>query len=226
VVAGNPDLIPQQAWVYEAALEQRFWGSGALVLTYRHFDINDVVDRVPILSPAGVILADAPGNIGTGTKDEYQLSLTVPMARLGVKDAQLKGQVTKRDTKVRDPLLGGTREISVLHPIDWEIHWSQDLPQWKATWGADLYNALRERYYRLTEIETRKISASLWLYAEYKPKPDWVIRFEAQAVNWRDAKRIREVYIGPRVNGKLDYTDVRSLEWRGSYIVRVRKIFG
>ncbi len=226
VVAGNPDLIPQQSWVYEGALEQRFWGSGALVLTYRHFDIDDVVDRVPILSPAGVILADAPGNIGTGTKDEYQVSLTIPMARLGVKDAQLKGQVTKRDTKVRDPLDGRTREISVLHPIDWEVHWSQDLPQWKATYGLDLFNASRERFFRLTEIETRKQTASLWLNAEYKPRPDWVIRFEGQALNFRNVKRIREVYTGPRSNGRLDYTDVRDLEWGGSYIVRVRKIFG
>ena len=32
------------------------------------------------------------------------------------------------------------------------------------------------------------------------------------------AKRIREVWVGPRTTGRLDYTDVRDLEWGGSLV--------
>ena len=237
VVAGNPDLNPQRAWVYEAAYERRFWKAGAVVLTVRHYDISEVVDRAPIFAlqppppgqpgpPALVAVADAPGNIGAATKDEVQASVTIPLERFHIRAAQLKAQVTKRWSKVDDPLLGGTREISLLRPIDWEVHFSQDLPRWKATWGADLAGGFRERAFRLAEIETKKFSPSLWLYGEYKPRPDFIIRLEAQGVTARNSRRVREVYIGPRNLGRLDYTDVRSLEWGGALYLRLRKTFG
>jgi len=226
VVAGNPDLTPQQAWVFEAAYERRFWGAGAAVLTVRHFEINDVVDRVPIVSPLGVILADAPGNIGKGTKDEVQASITIPLDRFGIPAAQLKAQATWRESEVKDPLTGVNREISALHPIDWEVHYNHDLPRLKSTFGIDAIGGFRERFFRLSEIETRKFSTWVVGFVEYKPRPDWVIRVEAHGMTLRNARRIREVYVGPRNLGQLDYTDVRDLEFGGSFYLRIRKTFG
>ena len=224
--AGNPDITPQQAWVVEAAYERRFWGGGAAVVTARHFEIADVVDRIPVVSPAGFILADTPGNIGKGTKDELLASLTLPLDRLRIRAGQLKGQVTVRRSEVTDPLTGERRDISGLRPVDWEAHFSQDLPRWKSTWGIDAFMGLRERYFRLNEIETRKLTTFVTVFAEYKPRPDWILRVEAQGINQRSARRIREVYAGPRNLGVLDYTDVRDLEWGGSLYFRLRKTFG
>lgn len=226
VVAGNPDLTPQQAWVYEATVERRFWKDGSLVLTYRRFDLSDVVDRRPIFGPTGAVLADAPGNIDTGTKTEIAAGLTLPLDRLGVKAAQLKGQVTWRDTKVVDPLTLSNRQISTLHPVDWELHFSQALPQWQTTWGLDLLGGFRERVFRLTEVETKKVSPYLILYTEHRLASDLTLRIEANGINMRAAKRIREVYVGPRSLGVLNYTDVRDLEWGGNVIIRLRKTFG
>jgi len=226
VVAGNPDLTPQQAWVYEATVERSFWKDGAIVLTYRRFDLSDVVDRMPILGPTGAILADAPGNIGSGRKTEIQAGLTAPLDRLGLRSAQLKGQVTWRDTRVLDPLGPSNRQISTLHPVDWEAHFTQALPQWRMTWGLDLLGGIRERVFRLTEVETKKISPYLILFVEHRLTPDTTLRVEANGINMRDAKRIREVYSGPRSLGRLSYTDVRDLEWGGNLMIRLRKTFG
>ncbi|WP_293900063.1 TonB-dependent receptor [Phenylobacterium sp.] len=235
VVAGNPDLTPQQAWVYEAAYERRFWGAGAALLTVRHFDITDTVDRGPARDGRGAIIrdpltgqaaADRPDNIGPGTKDEIQASLTVPLQRFGIRAAQLKLQSTWRDTQVTDPITGRSREISGQHPIDWEGHYSQDLPRWNATWGIDAIGGYRERFFRLAEIETKKYSTWVVVYGEYKPRPDLSIRVEVNGVTLRNARRIREVYVGPRNLGRLDYTDERSAEFRGSVNVRVRKTLG
>jgi outer membrane receptor protein involved in Fe transport len=238
LTAGNPDLTPQQAWVAEAAYERRFWGAGAVVLTARHYEIANVVDRIPVFGIGGVVLADVPGNIGKGTKDELQASIALPLDRLGVHAAQFRGQVTRRITKVVDPLTGRSREISVarfsqdtrdlslLGPVGWDAHFTQDLPRWKAVWGVDVLGGVRESAYRLSEIETRKISTQILVFAEYKPRPDLTLRLEAQSINQRNVRRIRQVYSGPRNLGVIDYTDVRDLEWGGSLLVRLRKTFG
>lgn len=225
VVAGNPNLRPEQAWVFEVAAERRFWQGAAAVLTLRHYDLSDVVDRMPVRNALGIVVADAPGNIGEGTKDEVQASLTLPLDRFGVKRAQLKGALTWRSSEVVDPLTGETREISGLHPIDWEAHFSQDLPAWKLVWGVDAVGAFRERWYRFSEIETRKISTWVVVFTEYKPRPDWILRVEAVGATLRNAKRIREVYVGRRDNPLLhDFDDIRDLEWGGHLNVRLRKL--
>ncbi|HEY8572335.1 TonB-dependent receptor plug domain-containing protein [Phenylobacterium sp.] len=243
VTSGNPDLRPQQAWVYEAAYERRFWGAGAVVLTVRYFDLTDVVDRIPIfgvpptpLAPAP-ILADAPGNIGPGTKLEYVASITLPLERLGLSGAQFRGQVARRETSVTDPVTGLDREISSmrydgvrepgpLSPIVWDAHFTQDLPRWRAVWGIDAIGAFRETAYRLSEVETKKMSTQVLAFYEWKARPDITLRVEAQAFNQRNAKRIREAYFGPRNLGLLNYVDVRDLEWGGSLFFRFRKAFG
>ena len=238
LTAGNPNLTPQQAWVIEAAYERRFWGAGAVVLTARHYALSDVVDRIPVFGVGGVVLADVPGNIGSGTKNELQASLSLPLDRLGVHAAQFRGQVTRRITRVEDPLTGRHREISVprftpdtrelsqLGPVGWDAHFTQDLPKLKAVWGIDVVGGARESAYRLTEVETRKVSTEVLIFGEYKPRPDLTIRLEAQTMNQRHVKRIREVYRGPRNLGVIDYTDVRDLEWGGSLLIRLRKAFG
>ncbi len=239
LVAGNPDLKPQQDWVMEAAYERRFWKSGAAVITLRHHELSDVVDRGPVRNAAGVAVADRPENIGDGRREEVSFSLSLPLERRKVPNGgQLRLQATRRWSEVKDPLTGEAREIStlksssdirepsVLAPVSWEAHFTQDLPALKAVWGVDVIGAYRDRAYRLSEIETRKISTWVLVFAEYKPRPDWIIRLEAMGLNGRNAKRIREVYIGPRNLGRLDYTDVRSLEWNGAMYLRVRKTFG
>lgn len=234
--AGNPDITPQQAWVYEAVYERRFWGAGAVLLTARRSSLSDVVDRVPVFGPGGVILADAPGNIGHGTRDELQVGVTLPLDRLGVRAAQLRAQATRRWTRVTDPLTGERREISnlrsesrdpsVTSPVSWEVHYTQDLPQLRLVVGADVIGGYHEAAYRLSEVETKKVSTTIGLFAEHKFRPDLILRVEAQAMNDRNVRRIREVYLGPRVLGRLDYTDVRNLEWGGSLFFRLRKTFG
>ena len=196
------------------------------MLTYRRFELNDVVDRIPIFGPTGVILADAPGNIGGGTKTEIQAGLTLPLDQVGLASGQLKAQATWRDTRVVDPLSAGTREISTLHPIDWEVHFSHAVPVWRMTWGIDILGGFRERIFRLTEIETKKLSPYVSLFTEHRLAPDLSLRVEFSGITLRNAKRIREVYVGPRNLGRLNYTDVRDLEWGGDIMIRLRKTIG
>ncbi|MDP2212901.1 TonB-dependent siderophore receptor [Phenylobacterium sp.] len=225
VLAGNPDLRPQQAWVSEAAFEQRWSNGVVLVATLRMSDLADVIDRAPIFVQ-GVAVADAPGNLGDGARREAVVNLTLPLDRMGLRGGQLKGQGTWRETEVVDPLTGETREISGQRPVEWEAHFTQDLPALRTNLGMDVLGGYRERYFRLSEVETRK--AGIWVVAfgEYKPRRDLILRVELQNLGARNVQRIREVYVGPRSDEQLAYVDVRDLEYGRAIFVRLRKTFG
>jgi len=223
VHAGNPRLTPQQDWVYEAAYDRRFWSGALATVTLRHYQLSDVIDRAPIYDPAGTY--DAPGNIGSGTKDEAAFALTLPMDRLGVANGVFTGQATLRQSRVIDPTTGLPRPISGLHPLDAQIHFTQGLAPLKAIWGFDVFNQWRETYYRFDEIDIDTLKTYGVLFAEYKPRSNLAIRFELDNIGARAFRHVREIYDGPRSTTPLAYTDIRDLHGGRTFYLRVRKTF-
>jgi hypothetical protein len=224
ITAGNPDLVPEQAWVSEAAIEQRFGADTVIVLTARRSALSDVVDRAPIFLPTGVF--DAPSNIGDGTKDELIVSLSLPMERLGLKGATIRGQSTWRRSEVTDPTTGEEREISGLRPVEWEAHFTHDLPAYRVSWGVDAWSAWRQTYYRFDEISAQKLKTFVTPFAEWKPRPDVTLRAEIRNVTERGYRQTRTVYDGPRSTSSVQFVDDRDLQFGRMYWVRVRKTFG
>lgn len=225
LTAGNPDLDPAQEWMLEAALERRFWTSGAAVITLRRAAITDVVDRAPVRLAGGGIY-DAPANIGEGVREELALTLTLPLERLGVKGAQLRGEATWRRSAVDDPTTGESREISGLRPLEWEAHYTQDLPAWKSVWGIDVFGAWRETYYRYDEISTTKLKTFVVPFLEWKPRPEWAIRFEIPNITERGVRRTRTVYAGPRDTSPIAYVEDRDIQFGRMYRLRVSRTLG
>ena len=225
VTAGNPDLNPEQAWVAEAAVEQQFWGSGSILLAFRHFELKNAIDRGPVFGPAGEVF-DRPANIGDGTKDELALEATVPFTPVGLKGVLLRGEVVKRWSKVTDPTTGARREISGLEPVEWEASLTQDLPRWRINYGVDISGGVRETYYRYDIVETLKFSPFVHPFLEWKPQPDIHIRFEAPNVTGRGVRRSIVSYPGPRNAGGLPVLDYRDVAGPRMWYVRLRKTFG
>jgi len=230
VLGGNPDIDPLTAWVYEATYEHRFGPGAAATLTYRHFAYENVVDRVPLFLN-GVPVADGPGNIGEGVKDEVILAASSPLERWGIPNAQLRGQLAWRRSDVVDPLDNRSREISAVRPVEWDLHFVQDLPRWKATWGIDVNKGaadnagFRERFFRLSEVETRNWDPWVNLFGEYKPRPDLLVRLEFLNLTERSFERIRSVYAGARDRTPLLFTEVRDLRWGRVIVLRLRKTY-
>ena len=225
VQVGNPDIDPEQAWVGEVALEQRFWGKGALVLTYRHYKLKDVIDFAPVRGADGSVF-DTPANIGDGTKDEVSVSLTLPLEKLGWKGAELRGQSTWRDSKVTDPTTGEGREVSILRPVSWEAHFTHDLPQWRINWGVDAFGGWRETSYRFNQITDVKLKPFVIAFVEWKPQPDLSIRTELSNLTERGLRITRRQFAGPRDMSGLSFVDDRDLQFGRILYVRVRKTFG
>jgi outer membrane receptor protein involved in Fe transport len=224
VLAGNPNLVPQQDWAFEVAYDRHFWKDGVVSLTARHLILTDVVDRVPVFDPSGTF--DEPGNIGGGTENDLVASFSLPLERFGIKGGLFKGLSTWRSAQVTDPTTGEKRGISGQHPIDAELHFSQDLPRWKLNWGVDTSIGWRERYFRFDEIDTYKAGTFNSVFIEYKPQHDLALRFELDNAGRRPFDITRRVFDGPRNTAPLDFTDFQDHNFGLELYMRVRKTFG
>jgi outer membrane receptor protein involved in Fe transport len=235
VTAGNPDLDPQQAWAAEAAVEQRFWKGAAVTLTFRHSELKDVVDRGPVrlttvdpdTGESRVVVFDQPTNIGDGTKDELSATLNLPFDHFGWNGALLRGEVHRRWSSVTDPTTLTHRTISRLRPLEWEAHFSQDLPSKGLSLGFDLFGGWSQDTYRFNYVqEVRLHNAYLTTWVEKRLDPDTIVRFEIGNWTRRGIRFANHIYDGPRDSGALLYTDNRELKPGHNVYIRVRRTFG
>jgi outer membrane receptor protein involved in Fe transport len=226
IIAGNPNLNPQQAWTSEATVEQLVWKGSTITVTGRHQQLSDVVDRGPAFSPDGTVY-DTPTNIGSGTEDDIVVGYTLTTDRWGWKGGLFKGDYTRRWSAVTDPTTGEKRAISGQHPVDWDLSFSQDIPQHQLYIGIDLYGGFRRDYYRFNLVETVKLATYVRPYLEWKPTPAWSLRWEMPLATAPDVRfhDTLSFFPGPRnLGGRPDVLDRRFHFPRGFYFRLLRNI--
>jgi outer membrane receptor protein involved in Fe transport len=222
VHSGNTDIEPQEAWVFEAAYEYRFWSGGSAGATLRHSLIANAVDRVPVRDPSGLTSTfDAPGNIGSGSLDMAQLDLALPLDRLGLGGARIKASGILQWSDVADPTTGVRRAISDMRPAEYSLEFRQDLSGWRMAWGASLTSSCwgvtanddcTRAEYRFNEVDNYAIGPALDLFVEYQPRADIFLRVEADNLLSGAYDRRVESYGGPRGIFPPSYTDDRRLQ--------------
>ena len=226
VHAGNPQVLPQQAWVGEIALERRFWNGGDATVTLRHSEITDAVDRIRGVDPiAGPF--DEGGNLPKGHEDDLILDLTVPLDRLAIKHGQLKTTATWRDAEVVDPTTGLQRPQTQIHPLEMEAHLTQDLPTLKASWGLDFFYGWKETYYRFDEVDLFHYGPRLTAFLEYKPTDRLSLRAEAGDLFSGGFIRTFALYSIDRATPSSLYEfDYRRMQFGPILSLKVRRAFG
>jgi outer membrane receptor protein involved in Fe transport len=225
VSAGNANLEPERYWLAEAAIEQRFWGRGAIVLTATHRDIQQVSDIIPIFTPTGVF--SAPGNIGDGTRNELKMNLTLPTENLGLRGGQLKFNITKRISRVIDPTTRQERSISQVKLLDGDMSYTQDFPSLKSTLIVESGTfGNKDRLFRIGDVQTiveNPTSKATWLY---HPRPDLTLAFAVENFASKERTRKRDIYSGGlRSTGVIATREMRSAQLDPWLSVRLRKTF-
>ena len=232
VHAGNPQALPQQAWVIEGAFEHRFWGSGDATVTLRHSEISDATDRIVGSDPSSGTF-DEGGNIPKGSENALVADVTVPLDRLWLKHAQIKALGTWRDAEVIDPTTGVRRPQTQVHPLEMEAHFTQDLVGLKSSWGIDFAYGWTESYFRFNEIDVLHYGPRFTTFFEYKPTDSLSVRAEAGNLFSQGFKKTISYfgpapsYDGPRsLNPTPSLVDVREQQFGPLISLKVRQAFG
>ncbi len=220
VNAGNPDLTPEQAWLFEATVERRFWDRGAVTLTAGHSALSDVIDLIPIEGRF-----DAPGNIGSGTKQEMKLALSLPLDRLGARGALIRLNANWRRSRVTDPVTTERRRISLQRPFQGDVTIIKELPRLRSVITADFYTGFQETSYRINEIRTVHASSDplAKIYWDWTVKPGMSLRFMFENIGFRSRGRKRVLYDGSRLAGQIAAIERRNAVMDPFFLVRLRK---
>jgi outer membrane receptor protein involved in Fe transport len=225
VTSGNSQLRPDQRWQAEVSLEHHFWDKGAIVFQFVDEQITDVVDFVPVAAPDGTLF-DAPGNIGNGQNNQFNLQVTLPFDKLGLKGARLKVTTDVQLSSVRDPVTGDNRVISGERPQDLEATFTQDIESLKSTWSVGWYNGWDEHYYRLEQTQHRRVLPPyITAYWEYKPVPDLSLHFELDNLGSFVYENEFFNFAGERGINPLLFTDDRAIRSQPRVFIEVRKTF-
>ena len=224
VTAGAASLRPPSTWSVAATYERRILGDGSLIFTLKHEWIAHVLDRVVVETDGE--LFDAVGNIGDGTRRIAQAEWTIPLDRAGIPGLQLRGSVTFLKSRVTDPVTGEKRSISEDAPFEGDVRLTHDLPGGRWSWGADAEFAQHEYEFRFDEVRRESRGTSIGAHIEFRPRPDWQIRFEAANVTTSRLKEVREQFAGLRSQAELDSTETRRIDTSPVFTFSVRKSFG
>jgi hypothetical protein len=220
--AGNADLQPERAWVFEGAVERRFWGQGAVILGYTHREIQQVNDRVAIVTPAG--LFDAPGNIPAGTRDEIKATIALPLAKFGLKNTQIRHNLTTRGSRVVDPITGRARKIGGMQATLFDTTLIQDVPRWRSNFSLQSKIGYDLAAYRLVEQRHDRRPYALDFAWNWKVSPDWLVRVTIDNLLGKLIIRDRDNYAPTRAGVRVQEEDRRFIGHQ-VYTVRVRKTF-
>jgi hypothetical protein len=218
VHGGNVDLVPEQRWISEVTFERRFWGEGIVSIGYRHDEIIDAIDRLPL--DGGL---SATGNIGNGTLDRLSLNIVLPTDKWGIKGGRFTFKNDWNETHVTDPTTGEDRPISGVRPTQANIGFEQDITAWKTQWGINWLPLLGQGTYDPDQTSSWRGAGYLEGFVEYKPTPTLSLR--AQLNIWDDFVIRRTVYADRAPPRPVKFTEERDINPRTFLSLRLRKTF-
>lgn len=218
--AGNADLQPERAWIYEAVLEQQLWERSVLLLTYTHEQIDELLDNIPV-GPS----SEGRGNVGPGTRDTIALDMKVALDPLGVRGGRLEILPTYYISDTTDPFTGQPRDISGTQQWRGRFNFFLDRPEIGLSYGLEAFIGFRERTWRRDQISTTVQPFNYTTWLEWRPRASTQIRGTIQTLGMRERNRLREVYAGARPFAPLSFVESRVTKRDASFQLRLRQTF-
>lgn len=219
--AGNPDIVPQQAWLGEVVFEQRLGNLGAFTIRTFGELITDIVDQIPIGASD-----EAPGNLDQAVRFGIELNTTLKFDQFGAKGLQLEFDGAAQNSSLDDPLTGDSRRINddLVSRIFTELRY--DIPSTPYAFGVSYNKERRARSFRLDQSMIRFAeTGDLGVFAEHKDIFGLTGTVTVSNLLGQIDFEERTVFVENRINSPIDFTESRdrtfgavlSLQLRGSF---------
>jgi hypothetical protein len=225
VNAGNPDIVPQQAWEFHGTIEHPILGEGVAKVDVGYNLINDLQDRILIFDDLGNAF-DAPGNIGTGKQYFAQLTLDAPLAKIGLKGMRLKFTGEVQRTRVEDPIDGEMRNFSGDFPNwDWTVEFRHDLKSF--SYGFTVNDRDRITFFRTDEFDSNFNGGPYGTaYIEYRPRPGTTITLDLDNAFSTSGNRNRLRFFPDRANPDSIINEFRERNRHLNFGLTLKQGFG
>ncbi|MDR3507010.1 MAG: hypothetical protein P4L64_03835 [Caulobacteraceae bacterium] len=196
---------PNREWRYRLKLEQPLLWRSTLTAALVQARIESATE----LGPAGPV-TQAPVSVTGGARQEFDLSLTAPLAAIGLPTVTLKGSGAWRSSHVRDPFTGDLRQASAETPQAGSVGIVQTLDSGRARWGIEGHFSGDQNLYQMSQITTVTVSDSVGGFIEYAPG-SFAVRLQIDGLYGGDRAYTDTIYNGVRgANGYIDRIDRRT----------------
>lgn len=160
---GNTELVPQQSWIYDAAIERTFDDESKVTLSLIHEEIEDIVQQIPIGE------GDGPGNVASATSTRLQLNGTQMLTNYGVKGGEITYDFRVRDSEIADPFTGDIRRLNEQTKWFYRIEYRHDIPDTDYAYGASIEDFELSPVFRRSQIsQFDQSKPTVEIYAEHK----------------------------------------------------------
>ncbi len=227
VNAGNPDLVPQQAWEFRGMIEHPLLGEGVAKLDVGYDLVNDLQDRVLICDEEDEdICFDAPGNLGTGKRYFATLTLDAPLAKVGLKGVRVKFTGTLQRTRVEDPISGEQRNWSDFFPDwQWNVDVRHDLKNF--SYGFVVQDRDRTTFFRTDEFDTNFNGGPYGTaFIEYRPRAGTTITLDVDNAFDTSGNRDRLIFRPNRADPDFVISEVRERNRHLNFGLTLKQSFG
>ncbi|NHK27258.1 TonB-dependent receptor plug domain-containing protein [Parvularcula flava] len=211
---GNTDLVPQQSWIYEAAIERTFDDESKITLSIVHEEIEDIVQQIPIGD------GDGPGNVPSATSTRLQLNGTQMLTNYGIKGGEITYDFRLRDSEIADPFTGDIRRLNEQTKWFYRIEYRHDIPDTDYAYGASIEDFKLSPVYRRSQIsQFSQSKPTIEIYAEHKDFFGATAQvYVFNILNYTE-DFTRDLYAGSRADSTFVVREAR--EWAFNPIVGV-----
>jgi len=189
---GNPDLVQEKSWRYEANLEYRLpQDAGVINTNVFYHELEDVIERVDVSTSTRVLSAN--GNIGDATRWGMKIDSSLRLGFIGQPNMLVTAGVDLEDSSITDPFTGEDRRLSRRGRGNLSFGLRHDIPSRNMNWGFNIRNGIdgNSIFYDIDKTEEFSGDPSYFGWFEMLGWGRLTYRFEARDSRFRCRLRTR-----------------------------------
>lgn len=203
VRAGNPDLVPEEAWEYEIAVNQRLPEDGGSVdIRLFWHDIDNLIDRI-----AATPTRSSRGNLDGARRYGGELAADLRLSWLNLPDAVVNARYLYEKAEVIDPLTGELRNFTGDAQYEWALGFRHDMAAPRVSYGMELSRVGPRSVHEVTWYRRFRSHVEMTAFFEARIWQGMTLMVEGAMLRWDRADRDQSRYVINRGDGELRRTE-------------------